>query len=612
MKHIEFTTVTLSNFKSFYKRAALALDGTGLTRVTGRNDLEPRLTTNDCGKTTIFDGITWCLYGKTVGGLRNNDVKSWDSTNSTKVVVALTVNDNEYEISRRVGPNKLLINNTETSQEYIDNLLGMNFDIFTNTVLMGQGRPLFLDLEPRRKMDLFSNILMLHRWEERSKKASKAASELELELSTKVGLLEGGEASLKQIDTLLIQTKEQAAEWENNKKTKTRNQQNELEKLKKELDAAQTRRDAADLTYDGSLTEAKQLEKEIEKHQSNLLAASSVVYNADLSVADTSRNIDKVTQNLRKLGETDTCPICGQPVVGTQLASHKQELKKELSTLKKLLNQQIEAHTIAVKTMGTIKDTVTTATRHLNEFKRKAAKVEDSYREQSRLATELQTKVYNLEQQCTERSNEVNPHRNQLHLLRNNKNELEAKLDKLDKDITLLERKISRTKFWIKGFKYVRLQEIEDVLQELEIATNALLPESGLEDWEINYDVERETKTGTIQHGLNTSIISPRNKKPVKWEVWGGGVGQRLRLVATMALSEVLLERAGVSTNIEILDEPTKGLSSEGVQDLVEFLSERAKRLEKSIFLIDHHAISSSHFTDTVLVVKGNNGSKLE
>jgi energy-coupling factor transporter ATP-binding protein EcfA2 len=97
----------------------------------------------------------------------------------------------------------------------------------------------------------------------------------------------------------------------------------------------------------------------------------------------------------------------------------------------------------------------------------------------------------------------------------------------------------------------------------------------------------------------------------VRWQAWGGGVAQRLRLVGAIALSDVLLHRAGVSTNLLIMDEPTRSLSRAGIDDLVDLLSDLAKRSQKTILFVDHHAVPSTKFASVLTVIRDKSGSRI-
>jgi DNA repair exonuclease SbcCD ATPase subunit len=141
--------------------------------------------------------------------------------------------------------------------------------------------------------------------------------------------------------------------------------------------------------------------------------------------------------------------------------------------------------------------------------------------------------------------------------------------------------------------------------------TNAALADVGLMDWQVKYGIEKETKSGTIQRGLNVTILSPNNRVPVRWESWSGGEMQRLRIIGALALSDVLLGHAGINCGLEIIDEPSQHLSGDGVRDLCDYLAERAQGLGKQTFLVDHVAIQSSRFSSVINVTKERTGTIL-
>jgi len=204
---------------------------------------------------------------------------------------------------------------------------------------------------------------------------------------------------------------------------------------------------------------------------------------------------------------------------------------------------------------------------------------------------------------------EENPFYAQIRALQARRRELEASEAAYKKDLSLALLKAEQYRFWKRGFKDLKLQVIQEVLGELELVTNALFEEVGLIGWTVKYDIERETKSGTVKRALNVAISSPQSEGFVKWESWSGGEQQRLKLAGALALSDVLLAKVGVEPNIEILDEPATYWSAEGVQDLCAFLSERAKQLHRSIFYVEHQAAESAHFSHVLTVIKDKTGA---
>jgi DNA repair exonuclease SbcCD ATPase subunit len=177
--------------------------------------------------------------------------------------------------------------------------------------------------------------------------------------------------------------------------------------------------------------------------------------------------------------------------------------------------------------------------------------------------------------------------------------------DAVNADIEIL-------KFWQKGYRDIRLEQIDSTLLELELATNRNATALGLQDWEIQFATERETKSGSVSHAFSIFLFPPGQSKPVTWDSYSGGEAQRWQLAVTFGLSEVLLSRAGIEPDIEIYDEPTGFLSQEGIDDLLECLHTRAHELQRRIYLIDHRSLERGSFDGIVTVVKTDAGIRID
>src|SRR6266550_3813747 len=103
---LSYDALQIEGFKSFASKRPAILDlinyGTGLHLLKGRNELDPGLESNGVGKTSLWGAL--------------------------------------------------------------DQTFGIPFDVFTHTILLGQGQPPFFDLPPARIMTLFSTVLNLQRW----------------------------------------------------------------------------------------------------------------------------------------------------------------------------------------------------------------------------------------------------------------------------------------------------------------------------------------------------------------------------------------------------------------------------------------------------------------
>jgi DNA repair exonuclease SbcCD ATPase subunit len=611
---LEFARRIIINFGSFLGEHELDLAsfGPGLHFVKGDNQEEPRLSENGCGKSmAIANAPCWCLYGKTADGRRNPDIEPRFGDKHTTVTEHLLIDGKPRTVTRTTHPNRLLLDGKEVGQEQIDALLGLSFETFTHTVLLGQGRPLFFDLQPKAKMDLFSSVLNLDRWEARSEAASAAVSSLSSRESTLVGELTGMEAQLDQLDTLLEAARASWRGWRDERDRVAAAEKERLSELLKRSETLERERAGYDLAFDGAETELKAVQDAIRKLTVEIERLTAERFPLTTQIALHKEKARSLRAELEDLGEADECPTCGQSLKGTNLNKHKAELNTELKTVTKKLASTEAAHA--------------RVTKEINDFQRTRASgcdAEANFKTRSNIAknrlisiapqlADLNAQIAQIKSGAKKQEREANPYTDQINGLKRKIKDLEGTYKEQQDRLKRLSEQIERTRFWIKGFKEVRLYVIEEVLQELELTTNAALAEVGLVDWIVQYSIEKETKSGTIQRGLNVFIQSPKDKAPVKWECWSGGEGQRLRLVGALALSEVLLARANVEPKMEVLDEPTRGLSDEGIIDLGEYLADRAKQLDRQCWYIDHRVVENARFSSVLTVVKTTKGSEL-
>lgn len=646
---LEFLSIEISDFKSFSKAQTLSFDSEGLWFVRGRNEVEPRLGANGSGKSTIFGALCWVLYGKTPEGLRNPDLKSWQGNKTPKVTLKLKLDGKPHSITRVATTNGLSIDGQEVGSEEAEKLIGLGFDVFTNTVLLAQGLPLFFDRTPKDKMQLFSDVLQLERWEDRSARASAKVRELETLEAEISGELTGLEAASAQTIELLAKARQQSAEWETERQERVKQFERILKEKEALLEQQSIKLGAADLAYDRAATELKALRKDLPKLAEAGAAVLKRYNDARHELDKLETEVTRLTRELKTLGEADECPTCGQPIKGTGLGKHKAEITRQIAGLE----AKVTTAKASVKKLDTLYEEAESVYDRDNAasgvFEKKADEARTTLDRLKPQVAELRAEVLALKSNRTERQEQANPYTEQVQTLRRKQQQLEAQCKELKEDLVKASQQIERTRFWVKGFRDVKLYLIEEVLQELEITTNVMLTEVGLEGWKITYNLEKETKSGTIQRGLNVTITpaydyvqgparlgevgygmawrgtagfgrarqgeegqSRPSSNPIKWESFSGGEGQRLRIVGALALSQVLLNRAGVEVSLEVLDEPSRHLSIQGANDLCDYLGDRAKQLGKQIFFIDHLTRESSKFAGVVTVVKTDQGSRFE
>ena len=613
--NIEFTDIEIENFKN-YCGSPQALDLAkfefGLHFLRGQNLTNNRLGSNGSGKSSLWDAMCWCLYGKTVGGLRTTDIKPWTKSGPTWVSVGVTIDDIQRVIKRGASSNQLSIDGETVGQEQVDELIGLSYPLFIQAVILGQGRPLFLDLTPGDKMKLFSDVLDLERWELRAAAARSEASEYKMELGRIEGELSGIELALEYAEDNLTEVKASSERWSKERLKRVETYKAELDDYRKKLKPIDKEFAGADLAADSTGTELKALGKELDELGDQLRKAEWDCRECELIQGHANNAIDKFEVELNSLSKAKVCPTCGQTIKQSNVQQHRKELEqdlKEARTVEKKLADNVEAFE---KTRADVHQTVARQRLHRDKLQDELDERLAASRVATRAYEAAQARVERAEADLMAAEEAANPYQQAIITARAQLKIVKRELAEIKADETKLGAAVERATFWAKGFGEIRLQIVDEVLTELQFTTTTMLAEVGLGDWDVSYSVERETKSGTTQRSLGVDIQSPSSAGAVRWESWSGGEGQRLRLVAALAFADVLLNYAGVQINMKVLDEPTRHLSTEGVKDLCEFLASYADQAELNLWYTDHNAVESAHFTSVVTVVNTEDGAYIE
>ena len=607
--HIQFDSLYLKRFRSFLEETILHFNsaGIGLYFLKGKNNVQAALGSNGSGKSSLLDALMWCLYGKTVQGLKNPDITPWSGKGQTIVEVRFTIDDQKHAVRRTVNPNLIQIDGKEASQEYIDRLIPIPSDVIPYTIIMGQRQPLFFDLTASEKLKIFSEPLNLERWEARSDHAAELTRKLEVEVATKENECELLTKQAKQLTGDIANIKARRDQWENDRNHALEGKDKEKKELQAKINAVMKECDTADLQLDRAETEIRALNIRTFQLEENNAARKVLLVETDLKAAC---NKERQLRDMVASIKDETCPTCEQPIKSAKMREQlAKNIEGQIAGLK--IKELISDRDNAIKAHAEAKLRLQTQEVAEKQFIKASNEARDVLDHLLPKITTWEAAIKAIDKLKEEYENQDNPYKEQFTNLRKRKSFVEQQIEDATKLVASKREHCERVRFWIKGFKEIKLYTLTEILQELQLTTNGLLEEFGLVNWKITYDVERETKSKTIARGLNIVVLSPNNTKAVKWESWSGGEAQRLRLLGSIALGSVLLNHLGVSTNLCVFDEPTESLSKEGVADLVELLATYAKDSSKSVIMIDHHLIESSSFVDVITVQKDKQGSHI-
>jgi DNA repair exonuclease SbcCD ATPase subunit len=517
----------------------------------GINEVDRNLAGNDVGKSTFFDAVFWGLYGETTRGLRAGQVISWGA-DSAMVEQQWLVGDRQITVRRQQNPNGLWLDGARVEQPAIMEALGLNDQEFLHCVLVGQFTPYFLDLSPTAKLDMFSEVLGSAYWEDRSAAASKRAAEFDGQAADLLGQLQTVKGRLDSLKSQEQEADRNSDLWQERCEQERQQQKRELAKLQRH-------------EYG--------LEKLLDEQRQALRTASERVSKRTSNWQQFINEVSKLAtaiDNLNKDLRLDRCPYCKRSF-GTDW---RDKLQAELSKLREEHESAVEGFEAARKG----RKTAVEREKVINEEVRKLS---------SELA-ELRGTIKAKKAECIE---DENPYRSMLRSLRTDILTCNGERRRLEAEHAKAVTTQQRWRYWVRGFRDLRLWVLDSTLAELELRVNNSLVQLGLEDWAVHLAVERENKSGGVSKGFIVDVRSPTSLEGAPWRGWGGGVTQRLRVAAEIGLSHLIADRKGIDLGIEVFDEPDCHLSKNGIEDLLVHLQARSREEQRQIWVVTHTAL---------------------
>lgn len=619
---IRLIDLFITGFRSFADQQRFHFPQTpGLYFMRGENRKEPRLGANGAGKSTVWEALCWVIFGKTSRGLKAGDTGVWGTKKGTSVRL-LFETDNPYMIycvERTWKPNSWKLYNgmdkepiadlTDDATNPLLAMLRLQFEPFLQSVFMSQRGDMFLDLKPEPKAKLFSSVMNLDEWLQYVTSASKRAEDQD-RVSRRLESEQAGlQGHLEASDTSDFEA--YADEFEQQRRDKlTRIEGDHAKALKA---SAQARDDLADAesAADRAAAHASYAFKSFEDASDDVRDVHKCLRVAEDHLLSVQRDLDHAKEHADSLLRQEGCPTCGRRFDSREQAELEVQAEELYVEARYTANQAQEVVNKLLRERDEADKLLKVVMRLRDEAFLTQDEAEGTVRKIRREHELEERKLDQLEEEAERISAERNPFTS---MLEDNQERIRRTRDKFLSVQERLERSQEQHalySFWVRGFKEVRLQLISEALEQLEIEVNSELTSLGLLDWELRFDVDSETKKGTLSRGFSVSVLSPHNDERVPWEAWSGGESQRLRIAAQCGLANLVRDRTGCTLDLEVWDEPTEGLSEEGITDLMNALKERAIREGRTIWVVDHRSLGYGGFDGTVTVVKDDKGSRI-
>lgn len=620
MRKLVFNKLAIQNFRSFQEDQVFRFPSAeGVYLLSGRNNLEPELGANAVGKSSLWDALVWVLYGKTARGLRGATVANWTNEDGLcSVALELAVQGVYVLVTRTANPNSLTVQTGEvahpviTSQEQLNNLIGMEYTSFLHSILMGQFNQFFFDLSPTEKLELFTQAMDLQRWVNLSGLAKRVTAAAQAEHDEKQSRLVRVEGQLEALEAQITSLHDASTLFAQEKHNRKLDLERERGVLVDRLDKQNSVVAAANKANKTFQVKKAECEKKFiavttRFNETNLERRESEMESGFANVA--LKELNEWLSNLER-NQDNECEGCGRPITGALVALQRENRQVELRDATNVCvgwNDHLRQLDEQLTKMGGERKDLEQELKRLD-----SSNVLSTLTEANRLRDKLETSLEAADRAMSALAKQENPHAKGIKAAKEAMAAATVQRKELTEQTRELATHISHVGFWAQGFKDLRLFLVERALLELEVLVNNSLIQLGLNGWTIKLDIERENKSGGVTKGFSVFITSPASRQPVAWESWCGGETQRLRIASSLAFSNLILTRMNIFTNLIVFDEPTQHLSEEGVADLLMFFNELSTSHSKQIWIVEHHSMTAGDFTDEVVVVKDETGSRFE
>lgn len=580
--NIRFLHMRLENFKSL-RHADISFENRGIVTVCGVNEYEQNASSNGSGKSSLFSGLFWALYGKTPEGISNPRNRFTSEickcavdfkVDATPYTIIRTVNSSGQSVTIRKGDTDISARNRTDSDKIIrESILQMSSDLFLSLIYLSQGfgsRLSALSPSGRKErleqitgtsasVDAFSAIL--------SDSFAKVSADV-TGLQTKITQLQGSIDSFKEVIAGIEKKIEELS-----------NQQN----APAYLEYNGVRYTAEDLpTVSSHLSkavteEAANSEKLTEALRSQSEASTRRAMSAR-AVETHSGNIQKLTAQLDAARVSKNCPTCGQVMpqdrqqrlienLGEQLQSEQAALKKAQTEFD-LASSDYTLHSTHV---GECQEASRISKERVRSYTYIQSNIPVSEASASLVSrASLEADIDNYSNRIAEMAEEINSLQLQL--------DAKTKRQRVCRHCMQLTTKQFRTYLLEAsiGFLNERLREYSAQLFSNDEDVVSITPDSSKLDIYVG-------------SALYDSL--------------SGGEKRRVDLAVTLAERDLSASVASTTSNLLIMDEIMESMDEQATQVTLELL-DRASESVESLFIISHnkYAISADA---SLTVVKG-------
>lgn len=558
---IQLMQITIEGFGSIVDQITIPLTIKGVIRIKGPVG---------SGKTTMFNALTWALYGKNLKG--TSDVNTWHKYrpkdySGTKVEVTFNSDNRICRVIRCCGYSKKLDDGAKGSnrvllyidgdilsekskimiQKKIEEYLGLSYDLFKSSIMFGQGMTRLIQEPNKDKKKLFEEIFKLDYLNNARDIASEERSQIYAKYTD-------NRSDIKHMEDRIASGNEYLAELQEQKKNFNDNISKSIYRLKAERNR---------LT--GSLSTMNNKVNDKVNHTYNKIKD-------ELSVKQ------RLLTDLEKVNKTPLIDVVDDVLNLINSGSYKKAVKK-LTYIKNNFKRTIE-----------INSEIKELTKKLSSKQVEVSRQAKYKGEIKRLKSNIKRITKQISDFTNRKSPEIDPKFNRKLLL-------------LNRELTLLKNKQKELESKLEDYNWV----LSDPLSNQGI--KAYLFDTSLTALNINLEKYSHILGFRIEFNVDLEsarkdfvTLIERDGVIIEYDELSGGEKGLVNLTMCFALHETLTLSKDI--NLLLLDEVFENLDSDTIEVVISLIKEMSAN--KTIFLISHLETLPISNCRNILVSKEN------
>ena len=582
-------SVVIKGFRSI-KDLTFQFSKQGVTFVQGLNG---------AGKSTIFEALYWGLYGQSIKDSTLAELKTkteyrdgeWEGT---RVIVEFSIDETKYQVVRTLDFGKpaessisiykdhqmVPIENKANAQEILTNIIGINAELFKQSIFFAQKSLRLVDKTDAQKRDILDTLfdVEVDKYIENAKKEAQ-------DVSTKIALVENkyqtAVRSLTDLKSKKISDEQILNNFDTNKYDRLTNIAGDILQKKDELDLIP--KDAVEIVapepYD------------------------VVPYNQAVSrLAAVHTSISTLEYALKSLQPVvTTCPTCGGDLKPEKIAEMQADYSNKLEGLTtKLKDAQGDREEIQLE-VNSYEQEKSDHAKFLQDFGVLQMQNQATKYKIKQLETELKglQDMYDMVKSQTCHVNEGS-----LMMLGVEIDNLESSITTLSSNLAELKRDLDAYQYWASvgfGAKGIKAYIFQAMLTKLNTALRIYGEQLGIY---VSFDVKTDTKSKAF-----SVVIETLDGVKKSYSDLSGGEQRRVDVIVSFALHDLVCDTKQ-RPSIMVLDEPFEGLDEPGLDIAMQLIRNKAHSL--GVYLITHNINVDISWAETLQIKKVKNITCIE